>query len=52
MEDLKFTTAQDYMDMYDGTLENKYKEYLQRSNDEESTPMSFDEWLHSFKDFC
>jgi len=46
MEDLKFTTAGDYMDWYyNGSLEERYQTYVDLASEDEEI-LSFDEWLN------
>lgn len=46
-EDLKFTTAGEYMDWYyNGTLEDRYETYVTLAGKDEPI-LSFEEWLNS-----
>ncbi len=45
-EDLKFTTAGEYMDYYySPTLEERYESYVALADDSEEL-LTFDEWLN------
>lgn len=51
-EDLKFTTAGEYMDWYyNGTLEDRYQTYVALAEGNEPV-LSFDEWLNSSSTTC
>ena len=55
MEDLKFTNAADYMDLYHAdTLEELYEEYVEQNDDGVGNDritgeplLTFDDWLNS-----
>ncbi len=46
MEDLKFTTAGDYMAWYNSTTEQRYESYVMLAEPEEPV-LPFEEWLNS-----
>lgn len=46
MNDLKFTTAGDYMKIYN--IQEEYSEYVESTND--SVVMTFDQWVEAHKE--